>query len=89
MTGANKGIGFAIVKGLCKRFKGKVYLTARNVQRGEEAVKKLKDLGYEPSFYQLDIDDQDSVDAFGNYIKITHGGVDLLINNAGIVSTTN
>lgn len=58
------------------------------MQRGEDAVKKLKDLGYEPVFHQLDVDDQDSVDTFRNYIETTHGGVDLLINNAGIVSRT-
>ena len=27
VTGSNKGIGFEIVKGLCKEFKGIVYLT--------------------------------------------------------------
>jgi len=29
VTGANKGIGFAIVRGLCKQFKGDVYLTCK------------------------------------------------------------
>lgn len=27
VTGANKGIGFEIVKGLCKKFDGDVFLT--------------------------------------------------------------
>ena len=27
VTGSNKGIGFAIVRGLCKQFNGDVYLT--------------------------------------------------------------
>lgn len=30
VTGGNKGIGLAIVKALCKDFKGTVYLTARD-----------------------------------------------------------
>ena len=30
VTGGNKGIGFAIVRGLCKQFDGDVILTARN-----------------------------------------------------------
>lgn len=84
MTGSNKGIGFAIVKGLCERFEGKVYLTARNVSRGEEAVKKLNDLGYNPLFHQLDITDQDSIDKFKEDILREHGGIDILINNAAI-----
>ena len=29
VTGSNKGIGFSIVKGLCKSFDGIVYLTGK------------------------------------------------------------
>jgi carbonyl reductase 1 len=29
VTGGNKGIGLAIVKGIAKRFEGSVYLTGR------------------------------------------------------------
>ena len=31
MTGSNKGIGLAIVKGLCEQFKGTVILTGNNI----------------------------------------------------------
>ena len=41
VTGGNKGIGFATIKGLAKVFDGDVYLTARNQERGMEAVKAL------------------------------------------------
>lgn len=41
VTGGNKGIGYAIVKGLCEKFHGIVYLTARDVARGQEAVAQL------------------------------------------------
>ena len=34
VTGANKGIGFGIVRALCKKFQGDVYLTARDEARG-------------------------------------------------------
>ena len=65
VTGSNKGIGFAIVEGLLKqKFPGDVYLTARDVKRGQDAVKKLNDLGLHPKFHQLDICDQSSIDAF-------------------------
>ncbi|XP_076267846.1 carbonyl reductase [NADPH] 3-like [Rhynchophorus ferrugineus] len=84
VTGSNKGIGFAIVKGLCEKYDGEVYLTARSVQRGQAAVDVLKKLGYKPLFHQLDITDQNSVDAFKEYLKQKHGGIDLLVNNAAI-----
>ncbi|KAI4461127.1 carbonyl reductase 1-related [Holotrichia oblita] len=88
VTGSNKGIGFAIVKGLCEKFNGVVYLTSRDAKRGEDAVSKLKTLGYNPSFHQLDVNDQASVDKLKDHIKNTHGGVDILINNAGIATDT-
>ena len=34
VTGANKGIGFGIVRALCKKYQGDVYLTARDEARG-------------------------------------------------------
>ncbi|KAK9720677.1 short chain dehydrogenase [Popillia japonica] len=88
VTGSNKGIGFAIVKGLCEKFNGVVYLTARDVKRGEDAVSKLKTLGYNASFHQLDVSDQASVDKLKDHIKNTHRGLDILINNAGIAADT-
>lgn len=84
MTGGNKGIGFAIVKGLCEKFKGVVYLTARDISRGEEAVAELKKLGFNPVFHQLDITDKISIERFKNHLKEKHEGLDILINNAAI-----
>ncbi|XP_060534585.1 carbonyl reductase [NADPH] 1-like [Cylas formicarius] len=84
VTGGNKGIGFGIVKGLCERFDGEVYLTSRDVTRGRDAVDKLKKLGLKALYHQLDITDQNSIDSFKEYIKSKHGGLDLLVNNAAI-----
>ena len=42
VTGSNKGIGFAIVRALCKKFQGDVYLTSRDEGRGQAAVDNLK-----------------------------------------------
>jgi len=84
VTGSNKGIGFAIVEGLLKqKFPGDVYLTSRDVKRGQDAVKKLNDLGLHPKFHQLDICDQSSIDAFKKHLESTYGGIDVLVNNAG------
>ncbi|XP_050294722.1 carbonyl reductase [NADPH] 3-like [Anthonomus grandis grandis] len=87
VTGSNKGIGFAIVKGLCEKFNGDVYLTSRDVKRGQEAVSKLNALGHKPLFHQLDISDETSVNNFKEHIKQTHGGLDILINNAGVYAS--
>lgn len=84
VTGSNKGIGFAIVKGLAPKFDGVVYLTARNEELGRKAVQELEKENIKVQFHQLDIDNQQSIDRFAKYIKEKHGGLDLLINNAAI-----
>lgn len=84
VTGGNKGIGFAIVKALCKQFDGVVYLTARDVNRGQNAVKQLEDQGLTPKFHQLDVTDENSISTFRDYLQKTYGGLDVLVNNAAI-----
>uniref|UniRef100_A0A3Q2X3C5 carbonyl reductase (NADPH) n=2 Tax=Haplochromis burtoni TaxID=8153 RepID=A0A3Q2X3C5_HAPBU len=84
VTGSNKGIGLAIVRALCKQFNGDVYVTSRDVGRGEEAVKTLNSEGLKPKFHQLDINDLNSIKNAAAYFKGKYGGVDILINNAGI-----
>ena len=84
VTGANKGIGFAIVRGLCKRFEGVVYLTARDVERGQKAVADLEKEGLNPKFHQLDVTNKKSLEVFRDYIKSNYGGIDILVNNAAI-----
>jgi carbonyl reductase 1 len=85
VTGSNKGIGFAIVKQLCEQLKpGIVYLTARDEGRGQAAVKELEKLGLSPKFHAIEVDNLESVIKFRDYMKKTHGGIDILVNNAAI-----
>lgn len=84
VTGSNKGIGLAVVRALCKQYDGDVYLTARDAGRGTAAVEGLKAEGLAPLFRQLDINDLESVRAARDFFKAQYGGVDVLINNAGI-----
>uniref|UniRef100_A0A8C5MBV8 carbonyl reductase (NADPH) n=1 Tax=Leptobrachium leishanense TaxID=445787 RepID=A0A8C5MBV8_9ANUR len=88
VTGGNKGVGLAVVRALCKQFKGDVYLTARNSKLGEEAVEALEKEGLSPRFHQLDIDDPQSIKVLRDFLKEKYGGLDVLINNAGIAFKT-
>lgn len=85
MTGSNKGIGYAAVMELCAKFDGTVYLTSRDESRGRKAVEELEKLGLHPAYHQLDIDDAESVLKFRDFLMETHGGLDVLINNAAII----
>lgn len=84
VTGGNKGIGYAIVKGLCEKFDGTVYLTARDAGRGKAAVEQLNKLSLKPEFHQLDIENDESIHKFAQFLKEKYGGLDVLVNNAAI-----
>ncbi|XP_004697001.1 carbonyl reductase [NADPH] 1-like [Echinops telfairi] len=84
VTGANKGIGFAITRELCRHFSGDVVLAARDAERGRAAVQQLQTEGLNPRFHQLDIDDPQSIRALRDFLRREYGGLDVLVNNAGI-----
>lgn len=84
VTGGNKGIGFAIVKQLCQQFQGVVYLASRDEARGKASIAVLEKLGLHPKFLQLDIDSLESIRGARKFLEETHGGIDILVNNAAI-----
>uniref|UniRef100_A0A2C9JV33 Uncharacterized protein n=2 Tax=Biomphalaria glabrata TaxID=6526 RepID=A0A2C9JV33_BIOGL len=84
VTGANKGLGFGIVRGLCKAFEGDVFLTARDEGRGRAAVAELEKEDLHPKFHLLDISDHDSIVKLKDFLQSNYGGLDLLVNNAAI-----
>ena len=87
VTGANKGIGFEIVKLLAQKgfF---VYLGSRNYENGLAAVEKLKAAGLSNiEALQLDVTSQASVDAARSIIGTKTPVLDVLINNAGIAGS--
>ncbi|GIY28065.1 carbonyl reductase 3 [Caerostris darwini] len=85
VTGSNKGIGYEIVRKLCSKFDGDVFLTARNEALGRAAVEKLKSEGSHPKFHQLDITDEASIKSLAVFLKQNYGGLDVLVNNASIL----
>jgi NAD(P)-dependent dehydrogenase (short-subunit alcohol dehydrogenase family) len=83
VTGANKGIGLAVVGGLA-RLGITVLLGARNAARGRDAVTEFLDTELDVRFIQLDITDGASVLAAAEQIDRDHGRLDVLINNAAL-----
>jgi NAD(P)-dependent dehydrogenase (short-subunit alcohol dehydrogenase family) len=84
VTGANKGIGLAVARGLLE-MGITVYLGARNVTRGVDAVAALSELGLPARFILLDVTEPESILAAADTIHREAGVLDILINNAGIV----
>ncbi|MGW4243117.1 SDR family NAD(P)-dependent oxidoreductase [Nocardia sp. NPDC004722] len=77
ITGANKGIGFETARRLLQAGHT-VYLGSRDAERGEKAAAELG-----AKAIQIDIEDDASVEAAAQRIR-AEGGLDVLINNAGI-----
>ncbi|XP_049631514.1 carbonyl reductase [NADPH] 1-like [Suncus etruscus] len=84
VTGANRGLGFNLVRELCRQFSGDVMLTARDTGRGQAAVQQLQAEGLSPRFHQLDVDDLQSIRALRDFLLQEYGGIDVLVNNAGV-----
>jgi NAD(P)-dependent dehydrogenase (short-subunit alcohol dehydrogenase family) len=85
VTGANRGIGYAICRQLASRGV-QVVLTARKVKAGEAAVKKLAAQNLSVQFLTLDVTSTKSIIALRDFLKRTYGRLDVLINNAGIIA---
>jgi NAD(P)-dependent dehydrogenase (short-subunit alcohol dehydrogenase family) len=83
ITGANKGIGFATARLLGARG-WTILAAARDETRGRAAEKDLAEQGADARFVQLDVTDPRSVTRAADWIGAELGGLDALINNAGI-----
>ena len=84
VTGANKGIGFGIVKNL--GLTGwKVIVGARHQGRAEKAMDELKALGIDTlGWVNIELADLDSIERAAREVNERFPGVSLLVNNAGI-----
>jgi len=85
VTGANRGIGFEICRQLATRG-AQVVLTARRPADGKAAVKKLAAQNVIVRFHPLDVTSTKSIVALHEFLKRTYGQLNVLINNAGIIS---
>ncbi len=83
VTGANKGIGYEVAAGLGARG-WSVGVGARDAQRREDAVAKLRAAGADAFGVPLDVTDGESVTAAVQLIEERAGRLDVLVNNAGV-----
>jgi NAD(P)-dependent dehydrogenase (short-subunit alcohol dehydrogenase family) len=83
VTGANKGIGYEIAAGL-GALGWDVGVGARDAERREVAVQKLRAAGVDAFSVPLDVTDDASVAAAAALIAERAGRLDVLVNNAGV-----
>jgi NAD(P)-dependent dehydrogenase (short-subunit alcohol dehydrogenase family) len=83
VTGANKGIGFEVVRELA-RLGLRVFLGARNAKAGRAAAEKLSKDG-DVVFIEIDIADPKSIQGAAEDVARQADHLDVLVNNAGIL----
>jgi NAD(P)-dependent dehydrogenase (short-subunit alcohol dehydrogenase family) len=90
VTGANSGLGLVTARELARRG-ARVVMACRNTTKGAEAVKQIQaELpGAELELLPLDLGELSSVAAFADSVRGGAGkdGIDLLINNAGVMAS--
>src|SRR3954454_15429386 len=82
VTGATKGIGYGIAESLLREGV-KVFITARNKSRVREAVGDLSRSG-QVNGETCDVRSEDQVRMMVEECERVFGGIDILINNAGM-----
>ena len=88
VTGANSGLGQVTARELA-RAGARVVLACRNLEKGESALSGIEAAapGAQVELEELDLADLGSVRAFADRFRAAHDGLDLLINNAGVMAT--
>lgn len=84
VTGANRGIGYAISRLLGEQ-NITVILGTRDPNRGAAACSRLQGEGLDVHFELLDVTDEKSIKAAIESIRAQFGQLDILVNNAGIM----
>ncbi|MEZ5885066.1 MAG: SDR family NAD(P)-dependent oxidoreductase [Paracoccaceae bacterium] len=83
VTGAGRGLGAAIAEGLAQAG-ARVVIVDIDATGVEATAAALRDKGYSAEGAVLDVTDRPAVMAFAGKFTARHGGLDVLVNNAGV-----
>lgn len=83
VTGGNRGLGFAFVRGLAEAGADVVFVS-RDADRNASAIAELTEQGLKVQAFEVDVTSADGPTAAINGAVERLGGLDLLLNNAGL-----
>lgn len=85
VTGGGSGLG----RGFCAQIAargGQVVVADLNEDNARETVKILESRGAKAWVYRIDVSNPEEVEALAEYAEKVMGGVDLIVNNAGVAT---
>ncbi len=86
VTGASRGIGFAVAIELAKR-DHHVIAVARSTKALEKLDDEIRDVGYRATLVPMDLKDGNAVSQLAVECKNRFGRLDALLGNAGVLGT--
>jgi 3-oxoacyl-[acyl-carrier protein] reductase len=86
ISGAARGIGRAIAIDLAREGASISFNFLRNYKDAEDLEKEIKNFGVKVKSFQVDIRDYDAVKSWVDNTKELFGGIDIAVNNAGIIN---
>lgn len=84
ITGASKGIGRAIAIRYAEEGANVAFTYLSSVEKGEALEKELAEFGIKAKGYRSDASDFKAAEELVNTVVSEFGGLDILINNAGV-----
>jgi 3-oxoacyl-[acyl-carrier protein] reductase len=88
VTGGGQGIGRAFALGLAKEG-GKIIIADLDIDKAQQTVQAIKDMGGESAAVKTDVANEEQTLAMARFAITTFGKLDILINNAALVSRGN
>lgn len=84
VTGGSRGLGLALCEALARAGARVAFTFSRNVDDAEAARARLREAGAEPLLFQGSVADAAHVHKTVAELTASWGGIDVLINNAGV-----
>ena len=85
VTGGTSGLGFCVARRLCQGG-AKVVLASSTQEKGDLAVRLLKEEGFDTVFCKTDVRNEEEVKHLISFTAETYGSIDILVTAAGIWS---
>jgi NAD(P)-dependent dehydrogenase (short-subunit alcohol dehydrogenase family) len=88
VTGAGQGLGLGIVAEMARQQAAGIAVADLNRATAEQTAAMARELGAEALVIKCDLRDRDQIEAMVDATARHFGGLDVLVNNAGLIETT-